>query len=160
MGYQEPYLRVNCLAEIAGIERAVNESEEVKTLEYLVCVCGVRVKQDLHGGSWLSGCQSLSSLKGDEPIVAREGDLFAVVAGARLYQPSDPFLWIDCIVGIGGPEYDTLVEVIPLEKAREEAELRLGKAKEAERFMRRSLNNSYNRAMRGEHPIELPAEFR
>lgn len=36
MGYQESLIRVSSLAEIAGIEKAIAESEEVQTLEYLV----------------------------------------------------------------------------------------------------------------------------
>ena len=48
MGYQESLIRVNSLAEIAGIEKAINESEEVKTLEYLVCLCGAKAKHDLY----------------------------------------------------------------------------------------------------------------
>lgn len=38
MGYQESLIRVNSLAEIAGIEKAIAESEELRTLEYLVCL--------------------------------------------------------------------------------------------------------------------------
>lgn len=47
MGYQESLIRVNSLAEIAGIEKAIAESEELRTLEYLVCVCGAKAKGDL-----------------------------------------------------------------------------------------------------------------
>lgn len=159
MGYQESYLKVESLAEIAGINRAIEKSEEIRTLEYLVFCCGVRAKQNLYGDSWFSGCRSLSDITGNEPVVAREGDLFAVVAGARLYQPADTFLWIDCIMGIGDPDFDSLVDVIPLAEAEEEARLDPAAAKKAERFMRRSLNASYNRAMQGKHPIKLPAEF-
>ena len=156
MGYQESLIRVNSLAEIAGIEKAINESEEVKNLEYLVCLCGAKAKHDLYRDSTFSACRPLNDVKTDERPIARAGELFAVVAGARLYQP---FLWIDCIAGISDPGYKELIEDFPLDIPRQEAIVHPREAKTAEIFMRRSLNRSYSLAMRGEHPIQLPEEF-
>ncbi|WP_373161548.1 hypothetical protein [Collinsella aerofaciens] len=156
MGYQESLIRVNSLAEIAGIEKAIAESEELQTLEYLVCVCGAKAKGDLYCDNTFMGSRPLSDIKPNEEPIIRAGDLFAVVAGARLYQP---FLWIDCIAGISDPGYEELMEDFPLDTPRQEAILHPDEAKKAEIFMRRSLNQSYNRVMRGERPIQLPEEF-
>lgn len=156
MGYQESLIRVNSLAEIAGIEKAIAESEELQTLEYLVCVCGAKAKGDLYRDYTFTASRPLSDIKANEKPIIRAGDLFAVVAGARLYQP---FLWIDCIAGISDPGYEELMEDFPLDIPRQEAILHPDEAKNAEIFMRRSLNQSYNRVMRGERPIQLPEGF-
>lgn len=156
MGYQESLIRVNSLAEIAGIEKAIAESEELQTLEYLLCVCGAKAKGDLYCDNTFMGSRPLSDIKPNEEPIIRAGDLFVVVAGARLYQP---FLWIDCIAGISDPGYDELMEDFPLDIPRQEAVIHPDEAKKAEIFMRRSLNQSYSRVMRGEHPIQLPEEF-
>jgi len=102
------------------------------------------------------GSRPLSDIKPNEEPIIRAGDLFAVVAGARLYQP---FLWIDCIAGISDPGYEELMEDFPLDIPRQEAIIHPEEAKKAEIIMRRSLNQSYSRVMRGEHPIQLPEEF-
>ena len=107
MGYQESLIRVNSLAEIAGIEKAIAESEELRTLEYLVCVCGAKAKGDLYCDYTFTASRPLSDIKPNEKPIVRAGELFAVVAGARLYQP---FLWIDCIAGISDPGYDEIME--------------------------------------------------
>lgn len=156
MGYQESLIRVSSLAEIAGIEKAIAESEEVQTLEYLVCICGAKAKVDLYRDNTFTASRPLSDIKPNEKPIIRAGDLFAVVAGARLYQP---FLWIDCIAGISDPGYEELMEDFPLDVPRQEAIIHPDEAKKAEMFMRRSLNQSYTRVMRGEHPIQLPEEF-
>ena len=155
MGYQESLIRVSNLAEVSGICRAIDESEELKTLEYLVCCCAARAKRDLFQGD-VFGMRKLSDVPEGELPIIREGDLFAVVAGARLYQP---FLWIDCIVGIDELGYDELLEDIPLADAHRNAELHPDSARKAEVLMRRSLNESYTFAMRGRHPIALPSEL-
>lgn len=155
MGYQESLIRVDSLAEVSGICRAIEESEELKTLEYLVCYCAARARRDLyHGGVF--GTRKVSEILEDEPPIIHKDDLFAVVAGARLYQP---FIWIDSIAGISVERYSELIEDIPLEQAHLEAALHPDAARKGEVFMRRSLNRSYNMAMRGERPIELPREF-
>ncbi|GEM_PF-1442698 len=156
MGYQESLIRVNSLAEIAGIEKAIAESEELRTLEYLVCVCGAKAKGDLYCDYTFTASRPLSDIKPNEEPIVRAGELFAVVAGARLYQP---FLWIDCIAGISDPGYDEIMEGFPLDIPRQEAIIHPDEAKKAEIFMRRSLNQSYNRVMRGKRPIQLPKEF-
>lgn len=156
MGYQESLIRVNSLAEIAGIEKAISESEELQTLEYLVCLCGAKAKRDLYHDGTFMASRPLSDIKADETPIVRSGELFAVVAGARLYQP---FLWIDCIAGISDPGYKELLEDFPLDVPRREAIIHPHEARTAEIFMRRSLNRSYNLAMRGRHPIRLPIEF-
>lgn len=156
MGYQESLIRVSSLAEIAGIEKAIAESEELRTLEYLVCVCGAKAKGDLYCDYTFTASRSLSDIKPNEEPIVRAGELFAVVAGARLYQP---FLWIDCIAGISEPGYDEIMEDFPLDIPRQEAIIHPDEAKKAEIFMRRSLNQSYNRVMRDERPIQLPEEF-
>lgn len=156
MGYQESLIRVNSMAEIAGIEKAIAESEEVQTLEYLVCVCGAKAKRDLYCDNTFMGFRPLSDIKSNERPIIRAGDLFAVVAGARLYQP---FLWIDCIAGISDPGYEELMEDFPLDVPRQEAIIHPDEAKNAEIFMRRSLNQSYSCVMRDELPIQLPEEF-
>ena len=158
MGRQESLIRVDCLAEVAGIEKAIRESEELRTLEYLDCVCAARARRDLYRGDW-AGMRRLTDIKEGEQPIYKKGDLFAVVVGARLYQYADGFHWIDCLAGIEEPGYMYLMEDISLVEAREEAESNPEAAKKAERFMRRSLNKSYNWAMRGEDPIELPEEF-
>ena len=156
MGRQESLISVKNLAAVAGIDRAVRESEELKVLEYLDCVCAARAKQDLFHDHTFCGMRPLSDVREGEKPIAKKGDLFAVVVGARLYQP---FLWIDCIAGLDEVGYPALVEDIPLEEAYKEAELNPEAAREAECFMRRSLNESYSCVMKGEHPIELPEEF-
>lgn len=156
MGYQESLIRVNSLAEIAGIEKAIAESEELQTLEYLVCVCGAKAKVDLYRDNTFTGSRPLSDIKPNEKPIIKAGDLFAVVAGARLYQP---FHWIDCIAGISDPGYKEIIEDFSLDIPRQEANIHPDEAKQAEIFMRRSLNQSYSRVMRGEHPIQLPDEF-
>ena len=155
MGYQESFIRVDSLAEVSGICRAIEESEELKTLEYLVCCCAARAKRDLYFDGTF-GMRKIADIPENEHPFIRQGDLFAVVAGARLYQP---FLWIDNITGINEVDYGELVEDIPLERAHMDAELHPDAARKAEVFMRRSLNRSYNLAMRGDRPIELPDEF-
>lgn len=157
MGYQESLIQVSSLAEVSGIWRAIEESEELKTLEYLVCCCATRANSDLYYGG-MFGERKLSEIPKDEGPIIRKGTLFAVVAGARLYQ-NQPFLWIDWIAGIDEAGYPELLEDIPLEKAHAEAKLHPDAAERARIFMRRSLNRSYNLAMRGEHPISLPDEF-
>lgn len=84
MGYQESLIRVSSLAEIAGIEKAIAESEEVQTLEYLVCICGAKAKVDLYRDNTFTASRPLSDIKPNEEPIIRAGDLFAVVAGARL----------------------------------------------------------------------------
>ena len=96
MGYQESLISVDCLAEVAGIDSAIRGSEEVKTLEYLNCYCATRARCDMYWGGWLGG--PLSSVSETEQPITKASSLFAVVGGARLYQP---FLWIDCIAGMG-----------------------------------------------------------
>lgn len=155
MGYQESLIRVNNLAEVSGICRAIEESEELKTLEYLVCCCAARATSDLYYGGVI-GERNISDIPEGEAPIVHKGDLFAVVAGARLYQP---FLWIDQIAGINNPGYSELLEDIPLEKAHKEAELHPNAAERARVFMRRSLNRSYNHAMQGDHYISLPSEL-
>ena len=155
MGYQESLIRVDTLAEVSGICRAIEESEELRTLEYLVCCCAARAKRDLFWGDEF-GTRKLSDVAEDELPIIHKGELFAVVAGARLYQP---FLWIDCIAGIGDAGYDELFEDIPLADAHRDAKLHPDSARKAEAFMRRSLNKSYNSAMHGKHPITLPSKF-
>lgn len=154
MGYQESLIKVNSLAEVAGIAKAIEESEEVNTLEYLSCCCAARAKRDIYRGSWLG--RSLSDVGEDESPIDTAGSLFAVLAGARLYQP---FFWIDCVAGINEQGYSTFFEDIPLEVAYKEASCHPDLAYKAECWMRRSLNRSYAIAMQGEHPIELPEEF-
>lgn len=155
MGYQESLIRVSRLAEVSGICRAIEESEELKRLEYLVCCCATQAKCDLyHGGMF--GERKISDVPEGEPPIIHKGDLFAVVAGARLYQP---FLFIGNIAGINDVDYSQLFEDIPLELAHRDAKLHRDAARKAEVFMRRSLNRSYNFAMRGDHPIKLPDEF-
>ena len=109
-----------------------------------------------HGGMF--GERKISDVPEGEPPIIHKGDLkdFAVVAGARLYQP---FLFIDNIAGINDVDYSQLFEDIPLELAHRDAKLHRDAARKAEVFMRRSLNRSYNFAMRGDHPIKLPDEF-
>ena len=155
MGRQESLISVENLAAVAGIDKAIRESEEVKTLEYLDCFCAARATRDLYRGDWF-GMRSLSDVKDGEKPIVKEGDLFAVVGGARLYQP---FLWIDCIAGLHELGYSQLLEDIPLEKAYEEADLDPESAWKAECFMRTSLNRSYRFAMKGESPIELPEKY-
>lgn len=159
MGYQESFIPVNNLAEVSGICRAIEESEELKRLEYLVCCCAARAKTDLYYGG-MFGERRLSDIPEDEMPVIDKGTLFAVVAGARLYQPSGwGFMWIDMIAGMNDPGYSVLIEDIPLEKAHAEAKLNPNTVERARVFMRRSLNKSYNMIMRGEHPINLPGEI-
>lgn len=155
MGYQESLIFVSNLAEVAGICRAIEESEELKTLEYLVCCCASRAKRDLYEGD-VFGMRKLSDIPEDEAPIIHAGDLFAVVAGARLYQP---FLWIDSIAGIHELGYGELFDDIPLEAARVEGALHPDDARRAEIFMRKSLNQSYTLIMRGEHPITLPSDL-
>lgn len=155
MGYQESLIKVSCLAEVSGICRAIDASGELKTLECLICCCAARAKRDLYAGDYF-GTRKLADVPENERPIARKGDLFAVVAGARLYQP---FLWIDCIAGIDEPGYGELIEDIPLDEAHKDAELHPDAARTAEIFMRRSLNRSYSIAMGGDHPITLPSEF-
>lgn len=155
MGYQESLISVSSLAEVAGICRAIEKSEELKTLEYLVCCCATRAKQDLYYGD-VFGTRKLSDIPKDESPIIRTGDLFAVVAGARLYQP---FLWIDNIAGISELGYHELFYDIPLDAARAEGALHPGDARRAEILMRKSLNFSYTLAMQGEHPIKLPDDL-
>lgn len=126
MGYQESLIRVSSLAEIAGIEKAIAESEEVQTLEYLVCICGAKAKVDLYRDNTFTASRPLSDIKPNEEPIIRAGDLFAVVAGARLYQP---FLWIDCIAGISDPGYEELMEDFPLDVPRQEAIIHPDEAK-------------------------------
>lgn len=155
MGYQESLIRISSLAEVSGIHRAIEESEELKTLEYLVCCGAARANSDLYYGG-ICGERKLSDIpEGESPIV-HEGELFAVVAGARLYQP---FLWIDQIAGIDEVEFAVLFKKIPLEEAHAEAKLHPDAAEQARVFMRRSLNRSYKRVMRDKRPITLPAEL-
>ncbi|MBM6907471.1 hypothetical protein [Collinsella intestinalis] len=159
MGYQESLIPVNNLAEVSGICRAIEESEELKRLEYLACCCAARARTDLyHGGMF--GERKLSDIPEDEMPVVKKGTLFAVVAGARIYQPSGwGFMWIDMIAGMRDPGYPVLVEDIPLEEAHAEAKLHPNAVERARVFMRRSLNMSYNMVMRGERPINLPSEL-
>jgi len=154
MGYQESLIRVDSLAEVAGIEKAIEESEELKTTEYLCCCCAARAKRDIFRGSWLG--RPLSDVGEDEKPVYKAGTIFALVAGARLYQP---FFWIDCIAGIHDLDCSVLFETIPLEKAREEAVIHPEFARKAECWMRRSLNHSYHCFTRGKDQIVLPKEF-
>lgn len=155
MGYQESLISVSSLAEVAGICRAIEESEELKTLEHLVCCCATRAKCDLYYGG-VFGMRKLSDIPEDETPIVHAGDLFAVVAGARLYQP---FLWIDSIAGIDELGYSELFDDIPLEAAHAEGALHPDDARKAEILMRRSLNRSYTMAMNGEHPIKLPSDL-
>ncbi|OUP09765.1 hypothetical protein [Collinsella sp. An2] len=157
MGYQESFIQVSSLVEVSGICRAIEESEELKTLEYLVCCCATRANTDLYYGG-MFGERKLSEIPKDEGPIVSKGALFAVVAGARLYQ-YHPFLWIDWIAVLDEIGYPELLEDIPLEKAHAEAKLHPNAAERARIFMRRSLNRSYNFAMRGEHPISLPDEI-
>ena len=107
------------------------------------------------------GERKLSDIPQEEAPIFHKGTLFAVVAGARLYQPSgQPFFYIDMIAGIDDLEYPELLEDIPLEKAHEDAKQRPDDAERARVFMRRSLNGSYNRAMRNDRHISLPIELR
>lgn len=128
MGYQESLIRVNSLAEIAGIEKAIAESEELRTLEYLVCVCGAKAKGNLYCDYTFTASRPLSDIKPNEEPIVRAGELFAVVAGARLYQP---FLWIDCIAGISDPGYDEIMEDFPLDIPRQEAIIHPDEAKKS-----------------------------
>ena len=155
MGYQESLIQVGSLAEVSGICRAIEESEELKTLEYLVCCCAARAKCDLYCAGVFEP-RIIHDMPGGKSPLIRTGDLFAVVAGARLYQP---FLWIDNIAEGSAARYSELIEDIPLKRAGKEAALHPDAARKGEVFMRRSLNRSYNMAMRGEHPIDLPKEF-
>lgn len=155
MGYQESLISVSSLAEVAGICRAIEKSEELKTLEYLVCCCATRAKRDLYYGD-VFGMRKLSDIPKDESPIIRTGDLFAVVAGARLYQP---FLWIDNIAGISELGYHELFDDIPLDAVRAEGALHPSDARRAEILMRKSLNFSYTLAMQGEHPIKLPDDL-
>ena len=142
MGYQESLISVDCLAEVAGIDSAIRGSEEVKTLEYLNCYCATRARCDMYWGGWLGG--PLSSVSETEQPIIKASSLFAVVGGARLYQP---FLWIDCIAGMGSGNYADFFEDIELEVAYEEAEREPVTAQKAERRMRKSLRHSYGFAM-------------
>lgn len=156
MGYQESLIRVKCLAEVSGIHRAIEESEEVKTLEYLLCCGAARAKRDLYGSPGWPEFRTFSEIKENETPLAEKGSLFAVVAGARLYQSH---FWIDSLVGIDDPGYGSLLESIPLEEAYKEAELYPEAARRAEVAMRRRLNGIYTRIMKDEHPIRLPDEY-
>lgn len=100
--------------------------------------------------------RKLSDIPKDESPIIRTGDLFAVVAGARLYQP---FLWIDNIAGISELGYHELFDDIPLDAVRAEGALHPSDARRAEILMRKSLNFSYTLAMQGEHPIKLPDDL-
>lgn len=155
MGYQESLIRVGSLAEVSGICHAIEESEELKTLEYLVCCCAAQAKCDLYCAGVFEP-RIIHDMPGGKSPLIRTGDLFAVVAGARLYQP---FIWINSIAGISVERYSELIEDIPLEQANKDAALHPDAARKGEVFTRRSLNRSYNMAMQGEHPIELPREF-
>lgn len=75
MGYQESLIRVSSLAEIAGIEKAIAESEEVQTLEYLVCICGAKAKVDLYRDNTFTASRPLSDIKPNEEPIIRAGDL-------------------------------------------------------------------------------------
>lgn len=46
-GYQESLAKIDCLAEVVGIDQVIRKSEEVNTLEYLICYCALRVRCDL-----------------------------------------------------------------------------------------------------------------
>lgn len=142
MGYQESLIGVECVAEVAGIDRAIRESEEVKTLEYLVCYCAARARCDMYRGDWFG--RPLSDVGESEQPIIQAGSLFAVVGGARLYQP---FLWIDCIAGMESDNYADFFEDIPLDAAYGEAERNPDPAQKAEQDMRKSLKHSYDFAM-------------
>lgn len=154
MGYQESIIPVDNLASVAGIDKAVREAEELKVLEYLDCICAARAKRDLYRGYWFG--RPLSDVKDGEVPEAKKGDLFAVVAGARLYQP---FWWTDCIAGIDELGYSGLLEDIPLEEAYKESALNPDDAWKMECFMRRSLSESYELAVGARRPIKLPDKY-
>lgn len=156
MGYQESLIQVQSLSEVAGIDRAIKESEELRTCEYLHCYCAARARRDLYRGDWF-GFRKLSDVRDDEKPIFKKGDLFAVVGGARMYQYG--FHFLDWLAGISEPGYESLLEDIPLKEAYEE-EARCPKAsRAAEAFMRRSLNRSYNVRAGDDCKIELPEEF-
>lgn len=142
MGYQESLINVDCIAEVAGIDRAIRESEEVKVLEYLNCYCAARARCDMYWGGWFGG--PLSDVPESEQPIITADSLFAVVGGARLYQP---FLWIDCIAGMESGSYADFFEDIKLEVAYEEAERNPEAMKKAELRMRKGLKRSYDTVM-------------
>lgn len=114
--------------------------------------------------------------KGEEyaPVQARIADYVPSPSGAPQCDFTKPssgascsrmfseiyFQDIDMIAGIDDLEYPELLEDIPLEKAHEDAKQRPDDAERARVFMRRSLNGSYNRAMRNDRHISLPIELR
>lgn len=143
MGYQESLISVESFAEVAGIDRAIQESEEVKTLEYLTCYCATRARCDMYRGDWFG--RPLSDVSESEQPIIKAGSLFAVVGGARLYQP---FLWLDCIAGMESDNYTDFFEDVSLDIAYEEAKRNPDQAQKAEQRMRKSLKRSFDVAMR------------
>lgn len=143
MGYQESLISVESFAEVAGIDQAIQESEEVKTLEYLTCYCATLARCDMYWGDWFG--RPLSDVPESEQPIIKAGSLFAVVGGARLYQP---FLWFDCIAGIESDNYADFFEDVSLDIAYEEAERNPDQAQKAERRMRKSLKRSFDVVMR------------
>ena len=157
MGRQESLIRVKTLAEVAGIQRAIEASEELKRLEYLVCFCAARARMPLYKGYECG--RPLSDVREDEEPIIMENELFAVVGGARLYQYGKDFIWIDCIAGIAEYDYAYFFEDISKIHAFEDAERNPKAALDAERLMRIRLNRAYNSDMRGKDYIALPAEY-
>ena len=95
----------------------------------------------------------------DEKPIINEGELFAAVGGARLYQYS-PCMWLDCIAGIEEEGFDAQFEKIPLEEVIKHSGEDIPSERRGEAMMRRALNEAYTFVMEGRHPIELPEEFR
>ena len=156
MGYQETAVPVKSLAEVAGIKRAIDGSEEVRTCEYLNFYCAAKARMPLYSGGWFGG--PLSDVPKDaEPIIA-EGELFAMIGGSRMYQRGIGE-WLDCIAGIDERGYAKMFEAIPFEEAIKAEARDPASSRRAECKMRRHLNRAYNLLLDEKDRIVLPAEF-
>lgn len=156
MGYQETAVYVESLTEVAGIRRAIDASEQVKRCEYLHCYGAARSRMPLYWGGWFGG--SLASVSEDAEPIIKEGELFAMVCGARFYQHGIG-VWLDCIAGIDELGYAQMFEDIPLEATVKAEELDPEASHRAECMMRRHLNRAYNDGLSEKDRIALPAEF-
>lgn len=157
MGRQESLIRIKTLAEVAGIQRAIEASEELKRFEYLDCFCAARARMPLYRGNEFG--RPLSDVREDEEPIIMENELFAVVGGSRFYQYGKDFIWIDCIAGIREYDYVYFFEDISIRHAFEDAERNPQAALDAERLMRIRLNRAYNSDMQIGDRIALPAEY-
>ena len=155
MGYQESLVHVESLAEVAGIDSAMKQWDELHLAEWVSCYCAARAKRDLYWGGW-SGEIPLEKAVASGRRIIKKDELFAVLVGRRMYQP---FRLIDTIAGIDELGYEALLEDIPLEEAYKDAESNPEAARKGELFMKKSLMHSYDFAFGKKYPVEYPAAF-